>query len=410
VVEAIQDVQRRLSDLQEQIDGLATAIGLERAPDESAPPADGRLAQVVDRHSEILSQLAAACGRQARAVEDLEARLAGLYEIEDRLQRDAAYRVQDLGRTLSREWDSRRRLHDEPLNQLRDQVLALTEASAAVGRAERESGHRAADLVSLESELHRRMTDLRTRVEAAIAELKSLGAPRVPPDTVAGRLGFPISSRPDVDGPGAMVPPDTVALRARLETLEQTVARARDTREVADRRDRVFRVGRAAVALLAVGAIALVVLAMRLQRQVGVAPVREEPTADVVAATEAPVMARTMSEILAAPDLIRYPLSAEETNGRGTGLLLLSRSRGIVFTAARLAPPPEDSIYQVWLLTPSSATSVGTFRPDASGRVTLATGELPSVPQPVVSVSVTVEPGSGSDQPSRTVVLARAPQ
>jgi hypothetical protein len=103
-------------------------------------------------------------------------------------------------------------------------------------------------------------------------------------------------------------------------------------------------------------------------------------------------------------------LSAEETNGRGTGLLLLSRSRGIVFTAARLAPPPEDSIYQVWLLTPSSATSVGTFRPDASGRVTLATGELPSVPQPVVSVSVTVEPGSGSDQPSRTVVLARAPQ
>jgi hypothetical protein len=92
------------------------------------------------------------------------------------------------------------------------------------------------------------------------------------------------------------------------------------------------------------------------------------------------------------------------------GLLLLSRSRGFVFTAARPGPPPEDRNYQVWLLTPSRATSVGTCRPDASGRVTLATDQLPSVPQPGISVSVAAEPGSGSEQPSRTVVLARAPQ
>jgi hypothetical protein len=333
--------------------------------------------------------------------------------MEDRLQREAICRLQDLGRTLAREWDSLRRIHDEPLNQLRDQVMALTETLAvASARSHRELERAEARPALLESDLGRHVTEFGTHIEAAVAALNSPGDSGPPRETAAGGAAPPRfdGGSPEVERRGE-IPPDLAELSARLDAFEHALAKVRtDTTEAVSRRDRTSRISRAAIALAAVSAIALAVLALRLQSQVGAAPVREEPAADMVAAAEATVMARTMSEILAAPDLIRYPLSAEGTAGRGTGLLLLSRSRGFAFTGARLLPPPEDRVYQIWLLTPSGATSVGTFRPDASGRVTLASDALPSVQQPVINVTVTVEPGSGSEQPSRTVVLARAPQ
>jgi anti-sigma-K factor RskA len=93
---------------------------------------------------------------------------------------------------------------------------------------------------------------------------------------------------------------------------------------------------------------------------------------------------------------------------RFSGQLLWSRSRGAVFTASRMPPPSAGNTYQIWLRTAVDPVSLGTFSPDASGRVTVATDTAPSVPRPVTGVTVTLEPAPGQPAPSGPVVLARA--
>jgi hypothetical protein len=78
----------------------------------------------------------------------------------------------------------------------------------------------------------------------------------------------------------------------------------------------------------------------------------------------------------------------------------------LIFSATGLPAPPQNSTYQVWLLTRTGAVSVGTFVPDSGGHATVSA--TPKVP-PLVGAMVTIERKGGNDTPSGEPLLARAP-
>jgi len=189
--------------------------------------------------------------------------------------------------------------------------------------------------------------------------------------------------------------------------------------------------GLAAVAVLALALGVSIAFAMSFYRQAGTAAARaseaqqhaeamataaserieaarQDAATRIAQARETASKAQVTSDILTAPDLVRFNLTGGEGGVRFSGQLLWSRSRGMVFSASRLPAPPPGSTYQIWLLTADNPVSAGTFVPDDSGRVTAATDTPPTVPRPITGVRVTLEPEPGRPEPSGTIVLARA--
>ena len=187
----------------------------------------------------------------------------------------------------------------------------------------------------------------------------------------------------------------------------------------------------AAVAVLALAAGISVAFAMSFYRQAGTAAAqasqaqqhaeqiataadqrieaaRKDAATSIAQARETASKAQVISDVLAAPDLVRFNLVGGEGANRSSAQLLWSRSRGMVFSGSRLPPPPAGSMYQIWLLSADSAVSGGTFEPDASGRATSATDTPPNAPRPLTGVRVTLEPAPGRPEPSGAIVLARA--
>jgi hypothetical protein len=133
---------------------------------------------------------------------------------------------------------------------------------------------------------------------------------------------------------------------------------------------------------------------------------RQDAAAQITLAHDAASKAQVTGDVLAASDLVRYNLVGGDPAARTLGQLLWSRSRGLVFTASRMPPPPQGFVYQLWLLTAGAPIGAGTVAPDASGRVTLATDSPPDAPRPIAGVRVTIEPAPGRPAPSGPVALA----
>jgi anti-sigma-K factor RskA len=182
--------------------------------------------------------------------------------------------------------------------------------------------------------------------------------------------------------------------------------------------------------LTAIGLVAAGVAVNRLQRQIGaatarvtkaeqqaqaateaasqqIAAARDDATRQIADARAEAIKARTISGVLAAPDLVRYNLAGRDATALSSAQALWSRSRGFVFSGSRLPPPRPDLVYQIWLLTNGEAISAGLFVPDQAGRFTLATDALPPFTRPVTGVAVTAEFPGGRDMPTGTLVLAR---
>jgi hypothetical protein len=105
--------------------------------------------------------------------------------------------------------------------------------------------------------------------------------------------------------------------------------------------------------------------------------------------------------------LIRFNLGGGAQAARSSAQVLLSRSRGVVFSGSGLGAPAPDFTYQLWLWTAARPVSVGTFVPDASGRATLSLETLPALPR-VLGAAVTLEKAPGGDAPAGPAVLTRA--
>jgi hypothetical protein len=140
-------------------------------------------------------------------------------------------------------------------------------------------------------------------------------------------------------------------------------------------------------------------------------------TADQLAAAKADLQRReadarqaasdaaTMSGVLAAPDLVRYGLTGADGSGV-VAQVLWSRSRGLVFSATRLAPAVAGSTYQLWLAGADGVVSAGTLLPDEEGRATLVRDARTGAPRSITGVLVTIEAAGGAAVPSARVVAA----
>ena len=140
-----------------------------------------------------------------------------------------------------------------------------------------------------------------------------------------------------------------------------------------------------------------------------VAATRENADRKIAEAEQTARNAQTVSDVLAAPDLVRFNVTSGATTPRAYAQMLWSRSRGLVFSGSRVPAAPAGTTYQAWLLTATEPVSAGLFVPDQAGRVMMVIQDPPRVPRPVIGVAVTLEPTGGRPAPSGPTLLARAP-
>jgi Anti-sigma-K factor rskA len=437
----------RLADLEANL-RLASAIQQDGKTGEPPHPVEQDLAFLVARCSDILKEWAATSGRHAQAVRELETKLSNWNDVAARLERDATWRFQDLERLIEHEWASLRRLHEEPVRQLRDQAESLTDICVSTAGSTQTGLERAeARLAALEKDLHRRMDDLSRDVQAVLVELRQQGGTTTRSPASSWALDEVTRLHHEIrDGASAgKSPPPILALRTPPGPTQSAGDMRRgtstepsevDTGQLADEPDMGHRGHRherkwsgavAALALVVVIAGGFSLVFYNRARLAAEQAAAARQRADVMAAANERIdaarrdaaaqnelaravasRAQITSDVLAAPDLVRFNLIGTEAAARASAQLLLSRSRGLVFSGSRLASPASGSVYQIWLLTATDPVSAGTIAPDDSGRVTFATDRPPDVPRPIVGVRVTLETAPGRETPSDQTVLSRA--
>jgi len=432
-------------------------------------PVEQRLSQLTDRCAAILNNWTQIDERHSRAVRDVETRLSEWSAIENRLQQDAVERLRDLERSIEHEWKALRQLHEEPVKQLREQATALGETCVAAANLAIRGFERAeARFAALEADLQRRLTELAENLQATLAEgrraaPKALGsdmAPfplegvmriheelREPGTTGSHRTAEPLAalSAPSAaDSPAVSETPPVpqlsdgaLALSTRMESLEREVTSEKEElRETVTQADRLRRDWRLGVTLAGAAGLVVVILGIWLQQHVStqlndastrvaaaerqaqaasdnaarqIASTRADAERQIADARQTALKAEIVSNVLAAPDLIRFNLTSQDQS-RASAQVLWSRSRGLVVSASRLVAPPPTHVYQVWLVTPAAPVSAGAITPDQAGRATLALDSVSNVVPPVTSALVTLESDGGQSSPTGAIVLARGQQ
>lgn len=463
-------LEQRLAELQAQIDRLTISLQLWRDGQERITPADARLAHFADDAAEILHEWSALGDRHARAVDALEQQVAAFGLAESRLQQQAAERFRTLERMVQHEFATLRQLQLEPPVEQRSQVAALTEACVAAASTPRALTSAPAPSRAGERELLAQLSAVMamprpSRAAAHIEAAKAAELAAEPVDVSAaapdgdvtvrrgrsswGRLDHvdadaELASEPRPAPPTPAVPrveprpapkadADVSALRSelggRITSLQLRLDEA-DARELAHREEqRRVNARLSVIIVLLVAALAGGAWwARTLQRQTlatsqRLTAVEQQSALALKDAADALLAARAqldtattearrasaenaaMGAVLSAPDLVRYSLLAADGSS-ASAQVLWSRSRGLVFTAARLGGLYPESAYQLWLLTVDGAVSAGTVVPDESGRASLVLADPPRLSRTLVGVSLTVEQASGAAQPSDRLVAS----
>ena len=439
-------LEHTIPDLQAQVDQLTLALRQWRETRDHVQPMEEQLRELTDRCAEIINRWDLTSERHARAIADVESKLQHWNTIEHRLEEESAQRVRELSEVIRREWDDLRRIHEEPVKQLRDQAAALGETCmAAASLAVRGFERTEARLAALETDLHARLHQLSRDIQTALVPAAARPAPVTP---------FPLEGvmRIHEELRGDATPSDTATahressepltdprrLLDRVDSIErELVTEKEEVRRSASTADRMVRNWRTALALAAAAIIVIGYFGFRLQQYVEgrlndaatrvsaaeqqaqiiaanasreVSASRTEAQRQIAEARSAALQAQLASAVMVAPDLIRFNLGATDATASTTAQALWSRSSGLVFTASRLAAPPDGTTYQIWLLNNTAPIAAGLFIPDGNGRVTIAFDNPAEVPRPINGVMVTIEPAGGSPAPSSTPVLVRPPQ
>jgi hypothetical protein len=441
----VPDFEERLSNLQAQMERLR------HLPGGDVETADQRLALLTDQCAEIVRRWAVTSERHARAVSRLEAHLSEWTDAGTRLQEDAAHRFGELERIVHQEWRELRDIHQEPARQLHEHATNLTQVCITTAHVVQQSVERAeARLSAIEAEIDRRLADIAREIQTVVADIRARqgvpaerlaaapwqleGVTRLHHQLRQGQPGSPVSATlPQETAPqggAALALPEASVLTERLETLERAVGdRDARIREATQQSTRTARAWRMAVAGLAVLIAAVGIFAWQMRTDLrarmeqaqrdaraasdaaarDVASARDAAAREVKEATDRATRAQTMVEVMAAPDVVRYSLVGQDMLADASAQLRWSRSRGITFSGSRMKAPPDNSTYQVWMLTRTGAVPAMTFTPDASGTATVTVPPL-QVPRPVVGAMVTLEPAAGSSSPTGPTVLARPPE
>jgi hypothetical protein len=258
-----------------------------------------------------------------------------------------------------------------------------------------------------------------TRLHHQLREADGTAAPARPLPTPGSAAGAPAIA--------GLLPEAASALKERIESLERALSEREST--VAATSARSSRSGRLAIAGLAgVAMIAATLLVLgrdireateraeraeqaqqaasvEAARQVDAA--RQEFTRAAADAELRAARVQTMTEVLAASDLVRFNLFGRRALTGLTALLTWSPTRGMVFSGSQLPPPPAGSTYQLWLLTRGGAVSGGTFSPEPTGTATIAAPRPQAVAANVTGAMVTLESVGGRTAPIGEIVLAR---
>ena len=444
------------SDLQAQIDRLSLTVQMGRESKGSLDPATQQLARLAERCNDILSRWADADALHSHVVNEAEMRLTEWGAIENRLEQDYAKRLRQLEEAIGHEWQALRRIHEEPVKQLRQEAAALSEVTVSAANLALQGFERAeARLDAFEANLQTQLTRLSENVQMALADhRRALGAPALPEANVTP---FPLEgvlrihddlrsdepdSAPETQGALAIVPrelPDAAArLSARMETLEREVTIERqemhDTATRAEKLGRTWRVAIGSLGLAILGAAIVGIVAQRhmnarldeaatrvaaAERQAQaaaaaanqqIAATRADAERQIAQARQTALEAGIVGNVLAAPDLVRFSLVGTDRAPRAYAQVLWSRSRGLVLSAALLPALADGTTYQIWLLSDSGPASAGTVTPDGSGRASFAVENPANLPRAVNGVSVTIESGGPQTKPSSSLLLVRLQQ
>jgi anti-sigma-K factor RskA len=115
-----------------------------------------------------------------------------------------------------------------------------------------------------------------------------------------------------------------------------------------------------------------------------------------------PAKSTVAEQVLAAPDVrtVSRPLA------NGTATVMFSRDRNAgVLVMSNLSPPSPGTVYQMWMIGANGPTSAGTMNAAA---VTPSMTETLTNLGASTALAFTVEPGTGSPQPT-TPILAELP-
>lgn len=112
-----------------------------------------------------------------------------------------------------------------------------------------------------------------------------------------------------------------------------------------------------------------------------------------------PAPQSTAQQVFSAPDV--HTVSGAIPAG-GTATVVFSRDRNAGVLVMNDVPPPSPgTVYQMWLVSPSGASSAGTM--DAKAVAPSTTAVLENL-GPSTKLAFTVEPGTGSTQPTGAVI------
>jgi hypothetical protein len=425
----VPDLEQRLLNLQWQMERLW------QLAEGNVQQVEQRLAGMADQYAENLKRWAVTAERHSRTVTHLESYVSDWKDANSRIQEDTFRRLRELETIIQHEWQAIKKIHEEPVKELREQAASLTEACIATASVAREGFDRAeARLASFEDDVHLILSEFGRDLQSAIAEMKSRpeqhlrreGAPPWSLDDVTRLHGQLRESGDAAHSAGSVVQSsDQPPVRTLLQLPAATEATEHRSEQPIPWRWRVAVVG------LGVAVVAAVGFGWHLQNQVQVAAgraqeaeiqsqkaaadatrqateAREEAAREITSAREMANRAERIGNVLAAPDLIRYTLSGGTGAPAASGQALWSRTRGFVFSGSRIPPPPPNGAHQVWLLTRLAPLKAATFVPQPDGTVTLVEQGL-NVPRAVVGVMVTAEGTDGSDTPSGEPILTSVP-
>ena len=159
------------SDLQAQIDRLSLTVQMGRESKGSLDPATQQLARLAERCNDILSRWADADALHSHVVNEAEMRLTEWGAIENRLEQDYAKRLRQLEEAIGHEWQALRRIHEEPVKQLRQEAAALSEVTVSAANLALQGFERAeARLDAFEANLQTQLTRLSENVQMALAD------------------------------------------------------------------------------------------------------------------------------------------------------------------------------------------------------------------------------------------------
>jgi hypothetical protein len=448
----------RPSELHLQFEHVSVALQQLRHTQDSLQDLEKRLSDMTRECAAILERWANSDEKHATAVAELHGRLSEWNDIERRLLNESTSRIHQFERSLQHEWQAIRQSHEDPMRQIDVQTTRITETClTAVDQALKGFDRAEARLTAIEQELYREIGVLTREVRDALAELRlsspqlgpgarqpwsldnvvrlhnelraegeAAGAPAFAGAGVSGSFGVATMPNRSALALAGVAPIDTEATPVepvKVERSAQPPMAGETTPSVWESPDTPFwrrtPVITAAVMAVMLGGFSLYLetklqtglqdaaaraeaaergaaeARAQAQRELGAAQRASEARLD--AARQVAQSAQTLATIAAATDLKRFDLAARDPGV--TAQVLFSRSTGVALTASRLPAAAPGRTWQLWLVSPGRATSVGTLTADADR--TSAVFEPPAnLPRAVIRAMLTLEPEGGSSQPT----------